>query len=107
MPYEFISTLAGLPSLADDVREQVEIEAKYEGYVAKQQAEIERTRRLEHRLIADDVDYDAIPGLRKEARERLKKFRPATFGQAGRLYGVNPADVAILMVRLEKSRSAA
>ena len=107
MPYEFVASLAGLPALAPDVQEQVEIESKYEGYIAKQTAEIERSLKLEHRLIGDDVDYDAIPGLRNEAREKLKKFRPTTLGQAGRLYGVNPVDVAIIMVRLEKAHSKA
>ncbi|MGH2363110.1 MAG: tRNA uridine-5-carboxymethylaminomethyl(34) synthesis enzyme MnmG [Chloroflexota bacterium] len=107
LDYDTVARLAGLPGVPEAVREQVEIEAKYEGYIAKQQAEVERTRKMEHRAIPLDLDYDAMSGLRTEARERLKKFRPATLGQAGRLFGVNPADVAILMVKLEKARPAA
>jgi len=104
--YDLVAGLAGQPPLAPDVLEQVDVEAKYEGYIAKQQAEVERSRKLESRPIPPDFDYDAVPGLRTEARLRLKQFRPTTLGQAGRLYGVNPADVAILMVRLSKAEAA-
>jgi tRNA uridine 5-carboxymethylaminomethyl modification enzyme len=89
------------------VLEQVDVEAKYEGYIAKQLVEVERSQKLESRAIPPDFDYDALPGLRTEARLRLQQFRPSTLGQAGRLYGVNPADVAILMVRLSKTSAAA
>jgi len=87
--------------------EQVDVEAKYEGYIAKQLAEVERSHKLESRPIPPDFDYQAMMGLRTEARLRLEQFRPTTLGQAGRLYGVNPADVAILMVRLGKAAPAA
>lgn len=107
MSYDLVAAIAQQPCLPAEVLEQVDIEAKYEGYIAKQLSEIERTERLESRPIPDEFDYDAVSGLRTEARQRLKQFRPNTLGQAGRLYGVNPADVAILMVCLSKAGAAA
>ena len=80
--------------------------AKYEGYIQRQLAEVERVCRLEERAIPPEFEYDGISGFRTEARERLKHFRPATLGQASRIYGVTPADVAILMVHLERARCA-
>jgi tRNA uridine 5-carboxymethylaminomethyl modification enzyme len=102
--YEVIASLAP-PSepLPPAVTEQVSIEVKYEGYIAKQQQHVERVQRLEGKAIPVDFDYDVIPGLRTEARQKLKHFQPATVGQAGRIAGVNPADVSILLVHLEKS----
>jgi tRNA uridine 5-carboxymethylaminomethyl modification enzyme len=94
----------GREDLSTDRREQVEIEAKYEGYIERQVAEVERVGRLEERAIPSRFDYDGVDGFRNEARERLKHFRPATLGQASRISGVNPADVAILMVYLEKAK---
>jgi tRNA uridine 5-carboxymethylaminomethyl modification enzyme len=102
--YEVIAALFPPPEpLPQAVTEQVSIEVKYEGYIAKQQQHIERVRRLEGKVIPSDFDYEAIPGLRTEARQKLNHFRPATVGQAGRIAGVNPADVSILLVHLEKS----
>ncbi|MDA8188975.1 MAG: tRNA uridine-5-carboxymethylaminomethyl(34) synthesis enzyme MnmG [Dehalococcoidales bacterium] len=83
---------------------QVEIEAKYSGYIGKQRQQVERVRRLEERRIPSDVDYDTILGLRNEAREKLKRFRPMTVGQASRVNGITPADISILLVHLEKRR---
>ncbi len=82
--------------------EQVEIEAKYAGYIAKQQRQVERMRRLEQRPIPANFDYEALLGLRNEARQKLIHFRPATVGQAARIQGVNPADISLLLVHLEK-----
>jgi tRNA uridine 5-carboxymethylaminomethyl modification enzyme len=82
--------------------EQVEIEAKYAGYIAKQQRQVERVKRLEGRPIPADFDYEALVGLRNEARQKLIHFRPATVGQAARIQGVNPADISLLLVHLEK-----
>jgi tRNA uridine 5-carboxymethylaminomethyl modification enzyme len=90
------------PGLQDGVAEQVEIEGKYAVYIQKQLAEVERVRQLEDREIPSSLDYGSIPSLRSEAREKLARFRPATLGQASRLAGVTPADVAVLMVWLEK-----
>jgi tRNA uridine 5-carboxymethylaminomethyl modification enzyme len=87
----------GLPA---DVAEQVEIEAKYAGYVRKQLVEVARAARLEDLRIPEQLDYAAVTGLRSEAREQLARFRPLTVGQASRVAGVTPADVAVLLVRL-------
>ena len=84
--------------------ESVEIAVKYEGYIRRQQAEIEEFARLERRALPEDVDYAAIDGLRLEAREKLAAIRPRSLGQAGRISGVSPADLAALMIWLEKER---
>jgi tRNA uridine 5-carboxymethylaminomethyl modification enzyme len=85
-----------------DVAAQVQIEAKYAGYIEKQRAEVARFRRLEERRLPPDMDYNAVVGLRTEARERLACVRPATVGQASRLAGVNPADISVLLVYLKR-----
>jgi len=97
-----ISEGYGAPDLEPDAVEQVEIEAKYEGYVRKQQSQVARMARLEERHIPPGFDYDSITGLRYEARQKLQRFRPATLGQASRIDGVTPADISILMVHLER-----
>ncbi len=96
----------GQPDLEPECVEQVEIETKYEGYIERQMAEVERVRRLEEKAIPQGFDYDNITSFRKEAREKLKRFQPATLGQASRISGVTPADVAILLVHLEKAKCA-
>ena len=102
--YELIEALipSNLP-LVPEVIEQVTIEAKYAGYIEKQRREVDRVKRLEERPIPPGFDYDLSVGLSNEAREKLKKFRPATVGQASRLAGVNPTDISILLVYLEKA----
>ena len=94
----------GSSELSTDAAEQVEIEAKYAGYIQKQRGQVERMARLEQRRIPQGFDYDAILGLRYEARHKLKLFRPATLGQASRIDGVTPADMAIVMIHLERAR---
>ena len=88
------------PSLDTLVREQVEVEIKYEGYIRRQQAEIDEMRRLENRILPEDVDYMSIVGLRKEAQEKLNRIRPRSIGQASRISGVSPSDVSVLIVWL-------
>jgi tRNA uridine 5-carboxymethylaminomethyl modification enzyme len=101
--YDAIQALAPPPRpLRPAEVEQVEIEAKYAGYIAKQQRQVERMRRLETRPIPTDLDYQVVRGLRTEARQKLAHFRPATLGQAARIQGVNPADISLLLVHLEK-----
>jgi len=101
--YELVTALTPPPtSLPPDVTDQVWIEAHYAGYIEKQRREVERARRLEDLPIPPDFDYNAITGLRNEAREKLDRIRPATMGQAARIYGVNPADVSILLVHLRR-----
>jgi tRNA uridine 5-carboxymethylaminomethyl modification enzyme len=101
--YEVIASLAPPPEpLPEPVVEQVTIETKFEGYIAKQQQHVERVQRLENKAIPPDFDYEVITGLRNEARQKLLRFRPATVGQASRIAGVNPADISILLVHLER-----
>jgi tRNA uridine 5-carboxymethylaminomethyl modification enzyme len=100
--YAQLQGALGLPAAPEEVVEQVEIEAKYGGYLIKQQREVDRLRRMETRRLPADIDYSAIRGLRNEARQVLARFRPATLGQAARLAGINPADVAVLLVALER-----
>jgi len=86
---------------ADKVREElaeVEAEAKYAGYIARQQLEVDRLRRLEHRELPADLDYAAVPGLSNEARARLQQRRPRTLGEASRIPGVRPVDVQLILV---------
>ena len=85
-----------------DLLESVETEIKYSGYLEKQNKDIEKAKRLEERLLPKDIDYHKIEGLRLEARQKLDEIRPLNLGQAGRISGVNPADVAVLMVWLKK-----
>ena len=89
-------------TLAADVVEQVEITVKYEGYIQRQQKQVAEFERLEQRLLPEDLDYDHIQGLRLEAREKLSAIRPRSLGQAGRISGVSPADMAALMIYLGK-----
>jgi tRNA uridine 5-carboxymethylaminomethyl modification enzyme len=101
--YRAVAVLAPPPEpLLPMEVEQVEIEAKYAGYIAKQQRQVDRMKRLETRPIPPDFDYQAVVGLRTEARQKLDRFRPATLGQAGRIQGVNPADISLLLVHLER-----
>jgi tRNA uridine 5-carboxymethylaminomethyl modification enzyme len=92
-------------ALAPEVAEQVEIQAKYAGYIEKQQAEVERMRRLENREIPKDFSYEGRHGLRREAIEKLSRVRPRTVGQASRITGVNPADISVLLIHLEREQN--
>lgn len=92
------------PELDSEVVEQVELRIKYEGYIKLQLEQVEAMRKLESKLIPDDIDYSAIKGLRLEAAEKLAKIRPANIGQASRISGVNPADVSVLLIWLDLKR---
>ena len=83
-----------------DVLETAEISVKYEGYLKQGVELIEKAKRLENKLLPDNIDYHSIAGLRLEAREKLDRIRPFNLGQAGRISGVNPADISVLMVYL-------
>jgi len=100
--YEILSELdPERPELPGDVREQVYIQIKYDGYIKKQLEQVEKYRKLEARLIPDDIDYDKIEGLRIEARQKLSKIRPRSVGQASRISGVSPADMNVLLIYLQ------
>ena len=86
------------PAIDPVVAEQLEVELKYEGYIRREQAQIEEMRRLECRLLSPDTPYEQIHGLRKEAQEKLARVRPRSIGQAARISGVSPADVSVLIV---------
>ncbi len=90
------------PLLSDEVCEKVEIEIKYEGYILRQQAQINETLRLESKAIPDNINYDDVYGLRLEAKEKLNKVRPANIGQASRISGVSPSDISVLLIYLRK-----
>ncbi len=95
-----------LPELSAPIAEEVELRVKYESYVRKQEQFVHRTRRMEEHQIPETMDYNAVQHLRIQARQKLIKTRPHTIGQASRVEGVTPADIAILMVYLEKQRLA-
>jgi tRNA uridine 5-carboxymethylaminomethyl modification enzyme len=100
-----VSMGVGLPGLDRSVVQEVETLIKYEGYIQKENEQIERMKRLEAKRIPPEMDFAALKGLSKEARERLTVVRPESLGQASRISGVSPADVAMLMVYLEQRRS--
>lgn len=91
-----------LPELSEFDRFTLETDARYEGYLQKQAAHVKEVRRLEGRSLPRDLPYVTLPGLRKEAAQKLMKHRPATVGEASRISGVNPADIAVLLVHLER-----
>ena len=92
------------PDLTPEVIEQVEVAIKYEGYIKREQGRIVDIQTLEKQRVPSDIDYDAIIALRFESREKLKKLRPQTLGQASRISGVNPADISILSVWIKAKK---
>ena len=93
------------PSLPKSVTEEVEIQVKYAGYLARQQKQVEVFRKEEETLLPESIDYSSIHGLRLEAREKLEEIRPVSIGQAGRISGVSPSDIAVLLIWLEQNKS--
>ena len=91
--------------LSKEIIDQVEIEIKYEGYIVRQKRQVEQYKKLEKKLIPADLNYDEVPSLRLEARQKLKEFRPVSLGQASRISGVSPADVSVLHIYLERHKS--
>lgn len=90
------------PDLPEEIQEQVEIEIKYEGYIKKQLAQVERFEKLENRKLPGDIDYIAMKGLSSEAAQKLQQIKPRSVGQAARIAGVSPADISVLLIQLEK-----
>lgn len=107
MTYEHIEKIvpSDLP-LDQEVKEQVEIQVKYEGYIEKSLQQVDRMKKMENKKIPVDIDYDAISGVATEARQKLKQVLPLSIAQASRISGVNPADISILLVYLEQGRIA-
>ena len=102
--YDVLQPVFDLPVLADEVRKQVEITITYDGYIQKQLEQVARMEKLESKAIPETLDYDNVANLRDEAREKLKDIRPISLGQAGRISGVSPADISVLMIYLEQQR---
>ena len=92
------------PELPYDVVEQVNINIKYDGYIVRQIIQVEHYKKLENKKIAEDFDYDEVPSLRIEARQKLKLYRPLSIGQASRISGVSPADISVLLVYMEQMK---
>lgn len=107
MTYEDIAKLS--PStiqLTDEMKEQIEIQIKYEGYIEKSLLQVEKLKKMENKKIPDQIDYNAISGIATEAKQKLKEVRPLSIAQASRISGVNPADISILLVYIEQGRIA-
>jgi len=102
--YDLLQSQFALPDLAPEVKAQVEIAVVYEGYIKKQLEQVERMEKLEEKILPENIDYQIVPSLRDEAREKLAVIRPHSVGQAGRISGVSPADISILLVYLEQCR---
>src|SRR5699024_11161218 len=103
--YETIEKITqDVQDLPEDVKEQVEIQLKYEGYIKKASDQVQRMLNMENKKIPENIDYDAISGLAGEAKEKLKNIQPLSIGQASRISGVNPADVSILLIYIEQGK---
>ena len=105
LSYDIVAPLDKKRSeLPYDVREQININIKYDGYIRRQLKQVEGFKKLENKKLPKDIDYDAISGLRIEAKQKLNAYRPISIGQASRISGVSPADISVLMVHLEQMR---
>lgn len=99
--YEMLEELdEGRPNLPWDVKEQVNIHIKYEGYIKRQEKQVLQFKKLEEKLLPENINYDDVPNLRIEARQKLALYRPVSLGQASRISGVSPSDISVLMVYL-------
>jgi len=100
--YAMIEAVTPSPvELTEEMKEQVEIQIKYAGYIEKQMQQVERLNKMEQKRIPEDIDYYAVHGLSTEAKQKLTAIRPISIGQASRISGVSPADLSILLVHLE------
>ena len=108
LSYDIVAPLdKNRPQLPQDVRDQVNINIKYEGYIKRQEKQVEGFKKLEKKKLPQDLDYSRISGLRIEARQKLEQFRPVSIGQASRIAGVSPADISVLLVYMETYRRTA
>ena len=92
------------PDLGEQVKEEVEIQVKYEGYIKLQEAQVEKFKKMERKLIPEDLNYDDVKGICLEARQKLNKHKPHSIGQASRISGVSPADISVLLVYLQTKK---
>ncbi|GGJ56388.1 tRNA uridine-5-carboxymethylaminomethyl(34) synthesis enzyme MnmG [Virgibacillus salexigens] len=106
LSYDLLAPIIDAPELSNEVTDQVGIQIKYEGYIKKANEQVDRMLKMEDKKIPSDIDYDDIGGLATEAKEKLKKVRPLSVGQASRISGVNPADISILIVYIEQGNIA-
>ena len=105
LSYDIVAPLDKKRSeLPYDVREQININIKYDGYIRRQLKQVEGFKKLENKKLPKDIDYDAISGLRIEAKQKLNAYRPISIGQASRIAGVSPADISVLLVYMESYR---
>ncbi len=105
LSYEAIAQLdPERPELSDEVIEQININIKYEGYIKRQEKQVEQFKRMENKKLPEELDYEEIQGLRLEARKKLNLFKPVSVGQASRISGVSPADISVLLIYLEQRK---
>lgn len=106
LSYEILAELdPERPALSDEVKEQVNIQVKYEGYIRQQEKQVEQFKKLENKILPQDIAYEQIQGLRLEARQKLADLRPLSIGHASRITGVSPADISVLLIYLEQRKS--
>ena len=94
----------GWDSLTEEEKEQVEIQIKYEGYIKLQEKQVEEFKKLENKKLSSQIDYSQIKGICLEARQKLNQMKPTSIGQASRISGVSPADIAVLLIYMEKNK---
>ena len=93
------------PILTKQEKEEVEIQIKYEGYIKMQEAQVEKFKKLESKLLPENIDYEELKGISLEGRQKLNKFKPRSIGQASRISGVSPADISVLLVYLQQMQN--
>ena len=89
------------PELTMQEKEEVEIQIKYEGYIKMQEEQVKKFRKLEEKILPENIDYEQIKGISLEGRQKLNKFKPNSIGQASRISGVSPADISVLLIHLQ------
>lgn len=106
LDYEMLSEIdEGRPELSKEIRDQVNISVKYEGYIKRQEIQVKQFKKMEQKKLPEDIDYSQVGSLRTEAVQKLNTFRPASVGQASRISGVSPADISVLLIYLEKMKN--
>jgi tRNA uridine 5-carboxymethylaminomethyl modification enzyme len=105
LSYDLIKSLdEERPELTDDVKEQVNINIKYSGYIERQKKQVSNFKKLESKKIPEDFDYSKVLSLRKEATQKLSFYKPINIGQASRISGVSPADISVLLIYMEQNK---